>query len=65
MRMKRGSLASERARRYFVPSFSSSPITQSVIAGVHFASKQSIMLLTTSSLFFMEKFMKLVSTKTV
>jgi hypothetical protein len=50
--------------RYFGPSFSNSAKTQSVIQGIDLANKQSIIDLTSSSLFWMEKLMKLVSTKT-
>jgi hypothetical protein len=43
--------ASRSAIRYLGPSFSSSAMTQSVMHGVAFASRQSIMALIISSLF--------------
>jgi hypothetical protein len=46
-----GSLASLKAILYFPPNFSSSTMTQSVMQGMHFANKQSIMDLTISSFF--------------
>ncbi|CAH0366460.1 unnamed protein product [Pelagomonas calceolata] len=61
---KRGSFASLKANRYFVPSFSSSAMTLSSMTGTHFASKQSVMPLTRSILFLIEKLMKFVSTIT-
>ena len=59
-----GSFATLSATRYFVPSFSNSPITQSVTCGTQFAYKQSIIPFTRSILFLMEKLIKFVSTKT-
>lgn len=59
--LKRGSLAMRSASRYFLPSFSSSAITHSEIQGITFPSKQSIDDLKTSSLFWIEKLIKLVS----
>ena len=52
------------AMRNLGPNVSNSAITQSVTQGMHFASKQSIMALTISSLFLMEKLIKLVSIRT-
>ena len=49
---------------YFGPSFSSSAMTQSVMVGMHFANRQSIMPWTSSSLFWSEWLIKLVSTRT-
>ena len=63
-RSKRGSFAIFNATRYFAPSFSNSAMTQSVMQGVHLAYKQSIMPLTRSILFRMEKLMKFVSIRT-
>lgn len=48
---KRGSFAKRSATLNFGPIFSNSPITQSVIVGMHLASRQSIMDLWMSSLF--------------
>ena len=60
----RGSLASLNASLYFVPNFSNSAMTQSVMHGIHLARRQSIIDLYISSLFLIEKLMKLVSIRT-
>ena len=59
-----GSLTIRNAILYLLPNFSNSAMTQSVIYGIHFAYKQSIILRTMSILFLIEKLIKLVSTRT-
>lgn len=51
------------ASLYFGPNFSNSANTQSVMVGIHLAIKQSIIPCTSSILFWIEKLIKLVSTK--
>jgi hypothetical protein len=50
-----------KAIRNFGPSFSSSAMTQSVMQGMHFAWRQSIIPRIGSILFWIEKLIKLVS----
>ena len=59
----RGSFAIRKASRYFGPNFSNSANTQSVIIGIHFANRQSIILGITSSLCWTVWDRKFVSTK--